>query len=616
VRIATIIAALLALSLAPDCRAAAELPPRSVLVVTQSHGTGAFFGVIFSSLHATLNGGSSPVTVYRENLEVRWTAGQVFDESLLAHINTKYAGMPPGVIVAVGPASLDYAMRMRDSLFFRTPIVFTLMDESTFRTMSLPPDVTGILMNFGPSEMVRAARAIVPGLKRVAIVGDVLKEQPVFSFFESEIPAATSGLELIDLTGLPMTELRSRVSNLPADTAILYTAIYSDGRGIRLGPAEAFVLVADVANRPIVVPAENLVARGGTGGFVLDPSAIGERTGALALRLLAGEPAAAIPARVENVVKPVFDWGQLQRWNANLSRLPADSDIRNRPLTAWDQYSAQMMGIAAAFLVLIGLVTALLHERRTRFAAEVTASERMSELAHINRHATAGEMSAAIAHELNQPLGAILNNAETASILLDSGSPNVTELKTILAEIRRDDERAGEIIRRLRALVSKGMVDTKRIDLNDVAHEALAIANIQARAHNITLHDNVHLADLPVNADHVQLQQVILNLAINAIEAVNERPKGPRDIVARTGLADNLTAEFLISDFGPGIPADRMGRIFDPFFTTKPHGMGMGLSLARTIIEAHGGKLWAENAITGGAVFRFRLPLVLIPERG
>jgi signal transduction histidine kinase len=609
-----LIAALLALYLAPDCQAAAQQRPRAVLVVTQSHGTGAFFGGIFEGLRAALDKQSmQTVTLFRENVEVLWSPTETFSENLLSHVKAKYGEKPFDVIVAIGGSSLCYAIRMHEQLWPGIPIVFGLVDQATYRDMKLPPNATGTVMNFGMADMVRASQAVVPNLRRVALVGD--KEQPVFHFLNAEIPSATQGLDLIDLRGLPMSDLRSRISDLPDDTAILYTAIYSDGRGMRLGPPEALTLVAEAANRPIVVATENLVGRG-IGGFVLDPTAIGQRAGALVLGLLAGEGAATFPVRTGYATKPVFDWGQLQRWKVDLNRLPPDSLILNRPQTIWEQHGTLLWATAAAFLALCWLVIVLFNERRIRVAAEVTASERMSELAHLNRHATAGEMSAAIAHELNQPLGAILNNAETASILLDSSSPNVTELKMILAEIRRDDERAGEIIRRLRALVSKGMIDTKRIDLNDVAHEALAIANIQARAHNITLHDNVHLTDLPVNADHVQLQQVILNLAINAIEAVNERPKGPRDIVARTGLADNLTAEFLISDFGPGIPADRMGRIFDPFFTTKPQGMGMGLSLARTIIEAHGGKLWAENAITGGAVFRFRLPLALTPERG
>ena len=317
---------------------------------------------------------------------------------------------------------------------------------------------------------------------------------------------------------------------------------------------------------------------------------------------------------VDEVVKPVFDWRQLERWNVDEARLPAGSEIRHRPVTIWDQYAWQITGVAAAFLTLLALVITLLRERHTRQAAEVTASQRMSELVHINRHATAGEMSAAIAHELNQPLGAILNNVETAAILLEFSTPDVTELKAILSDIRRDDERAGEIIKRLRALVSKKTVDFQYVDLNHVSREALGVAEIQAHSGGITLHRILAHGDLPVVGDAVQLQQLILNLAMNAIEATDERKEGPRDIVVRTALAENLAVEFSISDFGAGIPADTHKHLFDPFFTTKSNGMGMGLSLARTIIEAHNGKLWAENGATGGAIFRFRLPLSLMAE--
>ena len=607
-RARVLIVALLALFSAYDNCAAAEPRPRTVLVVMQSHGSGPFFGQIFSSLRATLNSRSTePATFLRENVEVRWSGSPEFDETLAPHLKAKYGDTPLDLIVAVGAASLCYAITTRDALWPGVPIVFAMVDEPTFRKIPAASNVTGSFMNLTLADMVRASRAMVPDLRRVAIVGDTLKEQPVFHFLEHEIPAAIKGLELIDLTGLPMIELRARISELPNDAAILYTAIYSDGRGMRLGPGEAFTLVAEAANRPIVVAAENLVGRG-TGGFVLAPSAIGERAGALALRLFAGEPAAAIPASYEDVIRPVFDWNQLQRWHVDPNRLPPGSEIRNRPVTFWDQYAWHMSGIAAAFLTLTALVFSLLHERRIRFVAEVAAGERMSELAHINRHATAGEMSAAIAHELNQPLGAILNNAEAATILLESGSPDINELKAILSDIRRDDERASEIIKRLRALVSKKVVDFQPIDLNSVAREALSIAQMQAHSSDITLHWVLSPNDLPVAGDAIQLQQVILNLAINAIEATNERKDAPRDIVARTANVENNTVEFSISDFGPGIPADKFKHLFEPFFTTKSNGMGMGLSLARTIVEAHGGKLWAENSVTGGAVFRFRLP--------
>ena len=325
-----------------------------------------------------------------------------------------------------------------------------------------------------------------------------------------------------------------------------------------------------------MVDVETLINGASVGGFVIKPALVGERAAEIALRVLAGEDASQITPAVDEVVKPVFDWRQLERWKVDEARLPAGSEIRHRPVTIWDQYSWHILGIGAAFLALLALLITLLRERHVRFAAEVTASQRMSELAHINRHATAGEMSAAIAHELNQPLGAILNNAEAAAILLESASPDVTELKAILSDIRRDDERAGEIIKRLRALVSKKVVDFQHVDLNDVSREALGVAEIQAHSGGITLHSILAQGDLPVVGDAVQLQQVILNLAMNAIEATDERKDGPRDIVVRTTLAENLGVEFSISDFGSGIPPDTLKHLFDPVLHDQEQRDGDG----------------------------------------
>jgi signal transduction histidine kinase len=270
-------------------------------------------------------------------------------------------------------------------------------------------------------------------------------------------------------------------------------------------------------------------------------------------------------------------------------------------------------GLIIAAIGLVALQTALilvlLLERRRRHNAEVEARRRMSELAHMNRAATAAELSASIAHELNQPLGAILTNTETAEIILNSSSPNLADIKEILVDIRRDDQRASEIIRRLRGLLKKTAFDIQNIDLNDVVREVLDFLAVQASARGVTLVSALTPDKLPVSADRLQLQQVILNLAVNGMEAMNGRDSGQRRLVGRTARSEGASAEFSISDSGPGIPQDGLTRVFEPFFTTKKQGMGMGLSIARTIVEAHGGRIWAENASAGGAVFCFSLPL-------
>ena len=238
----------------------------------------------------------------------------------------------------------------------------------------------------------------------------------------------------------------------------------------------------------------------------------------------------------------------------------------------------------------------------------------MSELARVMRFSTAGELTASIAHEINQPLGAILTNAETADAILKSQSPDIAalpvivELKDIVKDILHDDQRAGEVIRRMSSLLKKAPFELKNLDLNDVAREAIEFLSTLAVARKVELVSGITPDALPILGDRIQLQQVILNLVVNGIDAMKDTPSENRVISIRTSRVKNF-AELSVSDCGPGIPEDKIKQVFEPFFTSKAEGMGMGLSIARTIMEAHNGRIWAENE-PGGATFRIKLPLV------
>src|SRR6185295_20161446 len=341
--------------------------------------------------------------------------------------------------------------------------------------------------------------------------------------------------------------------------------------------ATALQIIAKDANRPIVVGAEPLLAAGGIGGYSLVPSEIGEATAQSAIRVLDGERAADVPL-VTLEAKPLFNWNEMRRWNVSESSLPEGSQIRLRQPTLLEQYRWQSMAVLAALLVQAGLILFLLHERHLRRDAEAESRDRMSELAHVNRHATAAELSSSIAHELNQPLGSILANAETAEMILKSERPDIEEIKEILADIKRDDQRAGEVIRRLRGYLTRTPFETKDIDLNQIMGETFKFLSVQASAHNIALYLQTAPGELRIKADAVQLHQVILNLVVNSMDAMAAIPYG-RTVIGRTELNGGASVEVSISDSGPGIPADALVHVFDPFFTTKDQGMGIGLSM-------------------------------------
>jgi signal transduction histidine kinase len=275
----------------------------------------------------------------------------------------------------------------------------------------------------------------------------------------------------------------------------------------------------------------------------------------------------------------------------------------------WERYSWQIVLITAVIILQGGFIATLLHQHRRRQLAEVQARQRMAELAHINRFSTAGVLTSSMAHEINQPLGAILTNAETVQAILKSPSPDTVELNEIVDDIIRDDRRAAEVIRRVRSLLTKTPFELKSLDLNDVTRETIEFLSSLAVGRKIELVSMIAPDALPILGDRVQLQQVILNLVVNGIDAMRDTPAENRIISIRTSRVDGF-AELSVSDLGPGIPEDKLKEIFEPFFSSKPEGMGMGLSIARTIIEAHRGLILAKNRDHGGASFEIRLPLI------
>ncbi len=246
--------------------------------------------------------------------------------------------------------------------------------------------------------------------------------------------------------------------------------------------------------------------------------------------------------------------------------------------------------------------------------AEAQGLQHRQELAHVNRVSALGELAGSLAQELNQPLTAIVSNAQAASRFFAQKKPDLVEVGEILKDIADEGRRAGEIIRRMRSLLKKEQARSEPVSLNEIIPAVLGILRSELVVRNVAL--SVRLAPgLPlVRGDGVQLMQVLLNLLSNACDAMNEAPAAKRRLTISTRQAPGRQVEVTVADKGIGIPSGRLEKIFEPFFTTKPQGLGMGLPICRSIITAHGGRLWAENVREGGARFRFTLPAAPNPS--
>ncbi len=282
--------------------------------------------------------------------------------------------------------------------------------------------------------------------------------------------------------------------------------------------------------------------------------------------------------------------------------------IRNRELqmrranggTCWVSVSCEMIQIGGESCCL-----SILHEITERKQAE----DARQNLAHANRLALVGELTASIAHEINQPLGAILSNAEAAELLLDSPQPALDEVRAILDDIRKNDLRASEVIRRVRALAARRPVEMGPVALDGVIADAVRFVEPDAQRRGVTLVREL-AENLPeVQGDRVQIQQALLNLLINGMDAMSDTPLPRRRLVIRSGCNGGRFVEVTVADTGHGIPAEQLPHIFESFFTTKQQGMGLGLALVRSIVELHRGQITVENNMGGGATFRLRLPL-------
>ena len=713
--------------------------PRRVLILDSFGRNVSIFTVSIASFRAEVSRRwSGPVDLYEIPMEASRIGVSEGDKALADFLANRLAGSPLDLVVPFGAPATRFAVQNRDRLFPGTPMLIAATEQRNLPPAALTPMTAYVGGRYDLPDLVDNILRLLPNTKTIAVaIGASRLEQFWRREAQRELVFLSDRVRLRWLDELSFEEMKREVAALPANSAVLYTIVHQDAAGVTLEQDEALQGLRSVATAPFFSCYESELGSGTVGGRLCVDRTLGIAAGAVAVRILQGEPPTSCSQPPMGLMAPVYDWRELQRWGISESLLPPGSTVLFRPPTLWEQYRWYVVAAATLLSVQTLLIVGLLiyRHRRARAESALVQSQRrlhlitdslpaliahvdrdqryqfvnrayerwfglspsqalgrtirevlgeqlyrsvrpyveralsgeqvsftteilgqggqprvveatyvpdcekqgdvrgfyalvldvtdrnraqhevrslLNELAHANRISMMGELAATLAHELNQPMTAIMSNAQAATRFLDRSSPDLDEVREILREIAEEDARAGEVIRRMRTLVKKERASFQPLDLNEILHEVVWLLRNDAMIRKVGIELQLD-PDLPaVGGDRIQLQQVVMNLLLNAFDAIGESSSENRTVLVETSQHD-AEIQVTVRDSGAGITPDTLERLFQPFNTSKPNGLGMGLSISRSIVGLHGGRLWGENNSGPGAVFSFTLPVVQVP---
>lgn len=587
---------------------AAAVAPQRVLILDSFGRDFAPYRTIGHAFREEMARNSpKPVDFVEVSLEtVRFDAPE--EAPVIDYVRALCTRQPFDLVLANGAPAAKFWQRYGADLLPSTPSLVAGVEERHFQgtppagdaRVALRLDLPGILQHM---------LTLLPKTRNVYVV---IGDSPLERFWTAQLRREWQPFEkqvrFIYWNDLPIDEMIRRSGSLPPHSAIFFGLLVKDAAGIPQEQEIAMDKMAETANAPLFSWSDNFLGHGIVGGPLLPLKEVGRAAARGALRILSGEPARRVDLPVVAADRATYDWRELRRWGIDESRLPSGSTVLFHPTSMVHKYRWVILGTGLLIAAQAIAISGLLISRRRRLQAEEEAERLRRELVHAGRVAALGQLSSSLAHELNQPLGAILRNAEAAEIYLDATPPDLQEVRAILADIREDDQRAGGVIDGIRGLLRRHPVEFSSIEPAGMAERMMTLIRPDAQSRRIEVSSEVAPGLPAIHGNSVQLQQVLLNLLINGMEAM-ERNGSDRRLRLKIGANGGNRIEMSVSDSGPGISPEDLPRIFENFYTTKPGGMGMGLAICRQIVEAHGGEIEAANDPGGGTTFRVTLPM-------
>ena len=598
--------------------AAAE-PRRVLMLHAFGHAHSPWSDMAGSFRAELIKKSPEPIDVYEVSLDTARVQDPHDEGLFVEYIRAVFYGRKLDLIVPVGAPAAFFMQRYRQMMFPTTPMLIVGADVRRIPSTTRMANDAAVLLDLDLPAYLKNILQLRPETTDIAVV---VGNSPVERYWTSELrrdfqPFADR-VNITWFNDLTFGEMLERAATMPRQSAIFWFLLSEDAAGVPYSQDAALERMREVATAPIFGIGDYQLGRGIVGGPLMQTSVLGREAAEVGLRILRGETRGeSINPPSVTFGSPMYDWRELQRLNISEARLPVGSIVQFRERTVWEQYRLQIFVALAIVFFQAALIGGLLFERQARkHAAEQADKARLEtgqyreNLAHLARVHTVGEMSTAIAHEVNQPLVAIKNYALAARRrLMGDGTLGVAKVQELLDKIEAQASRAGGVLQSLRAMVKKHEPEATETELGELVAVAVKLVEMESRNANIRIESAI-APELPfVLADGIQIQQVVLNLTRNAIEAIEGA--GITNSVIKVAVASSAKNEIAVSvtDRGPGIAPKDANHIFDPFYSTKRGGLGVGLSISRAIVEAHGGRLWSAPNEGGGCVFQFTLPV-------
>ena len=710
---------------------AADAPVPGVLILHSNQRPTPAQIVVEDTLRTALpEGVNRPVQLFSEYLDDEWTSLQSYGTVQAEFIRAKYGTRNIRVIVADALPALQFTNYFRDRMLPGVPVVHVAVARDRLEGIELPADVVGNFEDNDPTPTLQLAMRLHPDAKRLVVIRGASERDRFWDRrLRGAIERMEGALQVEYLAGLRTEDVLRRVRELPQGTVVFTPGYFVDGAGQISTPRQSVERIAAASAVPVYGAFDTALGAGIVGGYMSPYELQAKQAGVIATRLLNGAAPSDVPSSSATRV-PMIDWRQMRRWRIDERLLPAESVVRFREPTTWENHWREISLASAILLFQAALIGALLLERRsgrrtaaaleesekqmklaasaarlstwiwdttrntvgaararrlnagvddkpTAFAdvlgaahpadreslqravtkavamgeeldveyrvvgadggvqwvaargraertdsprllgvalditerktAELRAAQDRTALRHMTRVSMVGQLSAAIAHQLNQPLAAILGNAEAAQKMLGREQVDLVELREICNDIVSDDHRATEVIRRLSELYRRGDMKIEPIDVNELIRETLDLLRTELLLRHVIPVTNLSQGLPIIEGGRVQLQQVLLNLMLNAADAMSAIKSEARRLTIRTELRDR-DVRMCVVDNGSGIGVNDLANVFDPFWSSKPAGMGMGLAICRSIVAAHHGTIAAANNPEGGATFCVTLP--------